>query len=119
MKKIFRGFVAYILEDNRWKKLAVCTVKRGKTALPLVEKDLKNYGVRLDYDGFITKDGIQYHKCQIQPNAGDDIPFPIKNWMSKNGNTHSVITNVFVKTGGTREDVQASLEAAINSIWGK
>lgn len=67
-----------------WKKLANPTVSRGTTAFPRSRKEQEALGVRLDYDGEVTKNNIQYHKYQIQPNAGKVLT-SIEQWRKKNG----------------------------------
>ena len=52
----------------------------------------------------------------MQPNAGTKIPSSIKQWREKNGGTHAVMANVYVKKDGTKEDAQTSLENAINQV---
>jgi hypothetical protein len=85
------------------------TVARGRTAIPSAKKDQQNLGLRADYDNdFIAPDGVKYHKYQIQPNSGDDIPASIKEWRNKNGGTHAVMGDLYVKAGGSKEDVSDS-----------
>ena len=56
------------------------------------------YGVRWDYDGVVARNGKQYHKYQLQPNAGK-IPTTIKNWRDKNGGTHAVMGTMYIEEG--------------------
>lgn len=99
-----------------WKKLARPTASRGGTAWPKTGADSQKYGVRFDYDGVVEKDGISYHKFQVQPNAGK-IPTSISNWMKKNGSsTHAVMTNVLVKEGATQDEVETAVEHAFEEI---
>jgi len=100
-----------------WKKLANPTVGRGKTAFPRSQKEQETLGVRLDYDGEVTQDGIQYHKYQIQPNAGK-VPTSIEQWRKKNGGTHAVMGSIFVKKDGTKEEVDAGVTEGLDSIEG-
>src|SRR5258708_21645330 len=67
---------------------------------------------------FERGEGVTYHKYEMQPNGGDDIPTSIKNWRNKNGGTHAVMVEVFVRKDGTKEDVEAALEAAHKQIRG-
>ena len=114
MNKTFDLFKAHILENNRWKKLINPTVKRGKTALPLRSVDQEEIGIRLDYDGEITLDGANFHKYEMQPNAGSKLPKTIKDWMNKNKGTHSVMANVFIKKdSSSKEEVMSAVERAI------
>ncbi|KAH6714033.1 hypothetical protein BKA61DRAFT_576012 [Leptodontidium sp. MPI-SDFR-AT-0119] len=46
------------------------SVSRGQTGYPKKQKDLKNLGIRLDYNGEVEQDGTLCNKFQIQPNAG-------------------------------------------------
>lgn len=97
--------------QNCWSKLLNPTVGRGKTAWPKGQKDQQNYGIRLDYDGVVTKDGVEYHKYQCQPNAGK-IASSIREWRENNGGTHAVITSVLIKKGGTQDDVKSAIRKA-------
>ena len=75
------------------------TVGKGKTVWPKSPADMLRYGVRWDYDGVITKDdGKEYHKYQLQPNAGK-IPSSIKQWRDNNGGTHSVMAVMYIPKG--------------------
>lgn len=103
---------------NSWKKLAKPTVGRGKVAFPSAPKDRERLGVRFDYDGEVVRDGIQCHKYQVQPNAGK-VPTSIENWRKKNGGTHAVMGDIFVKKDGTEEDVEAGVEEGLAEIGGR
>lgn len=72
--------------------------------------------MRYDYDGEVTKGGLECHKYNVQPNAGIDVPSSIKRWREKNGGTHSVMTSVYVKKDGSKEDVEKALEEAHKEI---
>jgi hypothetical protein len=100
-----------------WKKLANPTISRGKTAFPKSQKDQERLGVRLDYDGEVTKQGVQYHKYQIQPNAGK-VPTSIEQWRKKNGGTHAVMGSIYVKKNGTEKEVDAGIAEGLDSIEG-
>jgi len=77
--KIFAQGVRLRVSSNGWKKLAGPTVGQGLTAYPKDLAEQKRLCVRYDYDGEITgEDGNVYHKFQMQPNAGNDIPSTIK-----------------------------------------
>jgi hypothetical protein len=52
----------------------------------------------------------------MQPNAGDDIPFAIKQWNANKDGTHKVMADVFVEKGGTKEDVKEALEEAMKQV---
>ena len=117
MNKALKAAVANAISSSRWKKFTNPTVLRGKTTYPKTEADKEKIGVRWDYDGEVKKsDGLTYHKFQMQPNAGTKIPSSIKQWREKNGGTHAVMANVYVKKDGTEEDAQTSLENAINQV---
>ncbi|CAK3994564.1 Hypothetical predicted protein [Lecanosticta acicola] len=96
---------------SAWKKLVDPTVGRGKTAWPKSQADLLKYGIRLDYDGVVTVDGVEHHKYQRQPNAGK-ISSSLREWREKNGGTHAVITSVLIKKGGTEKDVEEAVSKA-------
>ena len=103
------------VEGNGWKKFANPTASRGKTVFPKTSAQQQSLGVRWDYDGQVTRsDGI-YHKFQMQPNSGN-VPASIKQWREKNGGTHAVMADVFVKKDGTQQDVEEALKKGIDSI---
>jgi hypothetical protein len=86
------------------KKFTSVSVNRGKTAYPKAPKDLENLGIRWDFDGEVEEEGTVYNKFQIQPNAGK-VPSTIREWREKNGGTHAVMGVMYVKKGGSSEDV--------------
>ena len=55
--KILDGVV-----ENSWKKLVNPTASRGKTSWPKTQADLIKYGIRLDFDGSVTREGVEYYK---------------------------------------------------------
>jgi len=118
MQRQLRTLIASAIEGNTWKKLANPSASRGKTAYPKKPADQQRLGVRLDYDGVITIGGTEYHKYQMQPNAGDDIPTTIKNWRDANGGTHAVMADVYVKKDGSKQDVENGLKAAASTVRG-
>jgi len=100
------------------KKFFLPTASRGKTVWPKTAAELLRYGVRWDYDGVVTKeDGKEYHKYQLQPNAGK-IPSSIKQWRDKNGGTHAVMTTLYIPKGIEPEaDVfEKAMAEAIDNI---
>lgn len=120
MQRFLQKVSESVVSSNGWKKLARPTVGRGLTAYPKDPAEQQRLGVRYDYDGEITGgDGTVYHKFQMQPNAGNDIPSTIKNWRDANGGTHTVMANVLVKKDGTKEDVKDALAEAHKVITGK
>ena len=95
------------------KKFFNPTASRGKTVWPKNQADLLRYGVRWDYDGIVTKDdGKEYHKYQLQPNAGK-IPSTIKEWRDNNGGTHAVMATMYIEKGSEPDD--DAFEAAVKS----
>jgi len=119
MNKALRTAVTRLLAGNNFKKLTNPTVPRGKTAIPKDPNDQESIGIRLDFDGKITgSDGNTYNKYQMQFNAGK-IPSVMKRRRDENGSTHPVLADVLVKQDGTKDDVEASLNAAIDEFIGK
>lgn len=118
MRKALGNVTTAIISGNDWKKLARPTVSRGNTATPKTEAEQKRLGVRYDYDGDIEQDGVVYHKYQLQVNAGEDINPTLKQWRAKNGGTHAVMANVFVKQDATKEEVEEALETAHKDVKG-
>lgn len=93
------------------KKFFNPTADRGKTVWPKTQADLLRYGVRWDYDGIVKKDdGKEYHKYQLQPNAGK-IPSTIKVWRENNGGTHAVMATMYIEKGTDPDD--DTFEAAV------
>jgi hypothetical protein len=86
------------------KKFTNVSVNRGKTVYPKAPKDLENLGIRWDYDGEVEDNGTLYNKFQVQPNAGK-VPSTIREWREKNGGTHAVMGVMYVKKGGSVDDV--------------
>lgn len=86
------------------------TAARGKTVWPKNPADLLRYGIRWDYDGIVTHNGVDCHRYQLQPNAGK-IPSTIKDWRDKNGGTHAVIAVMHIPVG-TEPDSKALESAA-------
>jgi hypothetical protein len=102
-------------ESGGWKKLAIPTISRGKTAWPKTKPDLERYGVRFDYDGTVDQGGQTFHKYQLQPNAGK-IPASIEDWRKKNGGTHGVMASILIKEGATKEEVTQAVEDGIKNV---
>lgn len=118
MKKAFQNVSSKVAEGSNYTKFTQPKVSRGKTAFPSGTQLQKQLGVRYDYDGEVKKDGVDCHKFQVQPNAGDDIPSSIKRWRQDNGGTHQVMAVVYVKKNGTKEDVEAALNEAHKGVKG-
>lgn len=104
-----------IVRGNAWKKFVDPTVSRGKTIWPKSQAELERIGVRFDYDGEVTQDGVVYHKYQCQPNAGK-VPSSVREWREGNGGTHAVMASFLIKKDGTKEDVQNAVDEAIKGI---
>jgi hypothetical protein len=102
---------------NAAKKLTNVSVGRGKTAYPKTPKDLENLGIRWDYDGEVEYDGTLYNKFQIQPNAGK-IDSTIRQWREKNGGTHAVMGVMYVKKGGSVDDVAVGWDNFVKEFKG-
>lgn len=93
-KRLYESGRAVISRNSDLRKFFTVTVTRGATVWPKKPADLLKYGVRWDYDGVITReDGKDYHKFELQPNAGK-IPSTLKDWREKHGGTHAVITTM-------------------------
>jgi len=113
--KTIQSAASQITSSNLWKKFVKPTVSRGKTVWPKTQKELEKHGIRWDYDGEVTVEGVVYHKYQCQPNAGK-IPTSIKNWREANGGTHAVMGTMLVKKDGAADDVKASMDGLIDDI---
>lgn len=118
MQKAFKNVTKKVVEDSNYTKFTHPKVSRGKTAFPSGQQLQKQLGVRYDYDGEVKKDGVDCHKYNVQPNAGEDIPSSIKRWREDNGGTHKVMATVYVKKDGTKDDVEKALEEAHKSVRG-
>ncbi|ESZ90625.1 phosphotransferase enzyme family protein [Sclerotinia borealis F-4128] len=97
---------------NAAKKFTNVSVARSKTAYPKAPKDLENLGLRWDYDGTV------YNKFQVQPNAGK-VPSTIREWREKNGGTHVVMGVMYVKKGGSSEDVATGFDNFTKELEGQ
>ncbi len=82
MNKIFSKTEQTLVSSAVSKKFTSVTVSRGKTAWPKSEKDLTNFGIRFDFDGETTQDGVVYNKFQVQPNSGK-VPSTVQRWREK------------------------------------
>jgi hypothetical protein len=116
MQKAFKDVTKKAVEGNTYTKFTQPKISRGKTAFPSGPQLQKQLGVRYDYDGEVTKGGIDCHKYNLQPNAGNEVPSSIKRWREKNGGTHAVMASVYVKKDGSKEDVEKALEEAHKSV---
>ncbi|CAK3787534.1 Hypothetical predicted protein [Lecanosticta acicola] len=103
MQKTFKNVTKKAVEGNNYTKFT---------------HPKKQMGVRYDYDGEVKKDGVDCHKYNLQPNAGDDIPSSIKRWRKDNGGTHEVMAVVYVKKDGTKDDVEKALHDAHKNVKG-
>ena len=62
-----------------WQKLLDPKVNRGQTAIPTGSQAvLERWGIRLDFDGTVKKADGDYHKYNIQPNAGKRSGPPLR-----------------------------------------
>lgn len=115
-KKLFEAGKAISGRNADLKKFFDQTAGRGKTVWPKSPVDMLKYGVR--WDGVITHDdGKEYHKYQLQPNAGK-IPSTLKEWRDKNGGTHAVITTMYIEKGiqPNEEVFEDSLKKSLEGI---
>lgn len=112
MRKGFRP-VNEALRKGASKKLTNVSVSEGGTAWPKAPKDLQNYGIPFDYAGQTSTLkghlGEMFNKFEVQPNAGK-IPTTFKDWRDKNGGTHAVMGILYVKAGGSLEDVETAFK---------
>lgn len=122
MGKLFKTIIGVgkVIRDRPadLKKFFNPTAGRGKTVWPKTQADLLRYGVRWDYDGIVKKeDDKEYHKFQLQPNAGK-VPSTIKEWRDNNGGTHAVMATMYIVTGTTPDDeiFEAAVRKSIEGI---
>jgi hypothetical protein len=74
-------------------------------------------GVRFDSAGTIEEGGRKFHRFQVQVNAGNKIPSSWKQWRQNHEKgTHGIVATIKVPDGGTRDDVQAALDAVDDDI---
>lgn len=104
------------VEGNNHTKFTTPKVSRGKTAFPSGSQAQSQLGVRYDYDGIVTRNGVECHKFNVQPNAGQDVPSAFKRWREANGGTHAVMATMYVKKDGTKQDVEQALEEAHKDV---
>ncbi|KAI4249586.1 MAG: hypothetical protein LQ352_005569 [Teloschistes flavicans] len=119
MKRAGKEILKKATEGNRWKKFVRVSVNPGNTVWPKAPAELEAVGVRWDYVCEVARaDGV-YHKFKIQANKGK-IPQTIQEWAQKNGGTHAVMAEMFVKKDGTKEDVEEGIrDAFYEVIYGK
>ena len=113
--RALKGLGETIARGGFWTKLVNPTVGHGKTAWPTSPAEQVRVGVRFDYAGEVTINGVVHHKYECQPNAGK-VPSSIKNWRDANGGTHSVMASILIKKDGTKEEVQEAVDEAVKSI---
>lgn len=106
MQKAFKDVTKKAVEGNTYAKFTRPKMSRGKTAFPSDPQLQKQLGVRSDYDGEVTKGGVECHKYNVQPNAGSEIPSSIKRWREKNGGTQAIMASVYVRKDGSKVDVE-------------
>lgn len=75
--KMLKKLPQTVISSGAWQKLANPGANRGGTEWPKKPADLERIGVRFDYGGEVTIDGVVHHKYQVQPNAGK-IPSSLK-----------------------------------------
>ena len=107
---------AFILQSG-YKKLVRPSVALHKTAFPKTASEFESVGIRFDFAGSIEEEGKKYHRFQVQVNSGNKIPTSWKQWRQKHERgTHGIVATVKIPDGGTKEDVQAALDAVDNEI---
>jgi hypothetical protein len=104
-------FRKHLFEGNRWEKLArSMKLTPGTTIVPKGDKNQRQTGLRLDYERTEKKNGVEYNKFQLQPNAGNDIPAEVKRLREKVGGTHAVLGIAMVKVDGDKDDVEKAMD---------
>lgn len=109
------GFSEHVGRAGAWGKFSAPKVSRGRTVFPLGQRNQVRLGIRFDYDSTVTRDGVLYHKFQVQPNAGD-VSSSIMDWRQKNGGTHAVMAVMYVRDGAPPAEVAATIERTMRSI---
>ena len=108
---------AVLKHANGYKKLVRPSVALHGTAFPKTTADLESLGVRFDFAGTVEENGKKFHRFQVQVNSGNKIPTSWKQWRQKHEKgTHGIVATVKVPDGGTKEDVQAALDAVDSEI---
>lgn len=116
IKQLLRNAVASATLNNKYKKFASVSVRRGNTVYPVTSKLQLQLGVRWVYDSqFKAEDGLVYNTFTMQPSGGK-IPSPLKKWRDANGGAQAGMGHVRVRQDGSREEVlQALLEGIENT----
>ncbi|KAJ5481519.1 hypothetical protein N7475_000331 [Penicillium sp. IBT 31633x] len=97
---------AVLKHANGYKKLVRPSVTLHKTAFPKTAADLESLGVRFDFVGTIEENRKKFHRFQVQ-----------KQWRQKHEKgTHGIVITIKIPDGGTKEDVQAALDAVDSEI---
>ena len=87
------------------------------TAYPKTQPDLERLGVHFDFAGTIEEDGKKFHRFQVQVNAGNKIPSSWKKWRETHPKgTHGIVVTIKVPDNGTKEDVEAALDAVDEEV---
>ncbi|EKV18925.1 hypothetical protein PDIG_06400 [Penicillium digitatum PHI26] len=91
---------AVLTHANGYKKLVRPSVALHKTAFPKTAADLESLGVRFDFAGTIEEDPNFLEAVETKTRKG----------------THGIVATVKIPDGGTKEDVQAALDAVDSEI---
>ncbi|KAA6406458.1 MAG: hypothetical protein FRX48_09729 [Lasallia pustulata] len=95
---------------NKWAKVKAAILQRGyqkllrptvvlhKTAYPKTQPELERLGVRFDFAGTVEEDGKKLHRFQVQDG------------------THGIVATIKVPDNGTKEDVEAALNAVDEDV---
>ncbi|PPQ82669.1 hypothetical protein CVT24_004341 [Panaeolus cyanescens] len=116
MENLLNTVVDSLVSGTGWTKFVNPTVRRGATAWPRKPADQQYLGVRYDYHGEVTIDGVEYYVFQMQPNRGHDVPSSIKKWRQAYGGTHSVMTMIYIPKNADRDTVEAIIRKAHEDI---
>ena len=115
MKKQILKNLKRIFDGNYWEKFTKEGAS-GRTVWPLNKADQEKFGFRFDYSRMLMENGVSYFLFKLQPNAGSKIPAALKAWREKNGGTHAVIKDIKIREGAPKEEVEAVITEAVESI---
>ncbi|OJD21353.1 hypothetical protein ACJ73_07309 [Blastomyces percursus] len=99
---------------NKWNKAkSLCLAEW----LEKVNTPGKVGGVRFDFAGSVEEDGKKYNRFQVQVNAGNKISTSWKQWRESHAKgTHDKVATIKVLDNGTKDDVEAALDAVDEEI---
>lgn len=82
-----------------------------RETFPKGQSDLEKMGFRSDFAGTIERSGKNYHRFQVQVNAGGKIPMSWKDWRQRYAiGTDAIVTTLEDEVKEAFQSVEADIE---------